>query len=106
MGFSCFQRCIMYMSYIRYIPDHELASPHKTGITYVLFISDFTLFPVHLVQGYRYYSTIMACNTADLCSSVTSDGVIIDSSPPTVGVVQDGVEVYDTHYQSMRYICL
>jgi hypothetical protein len=44
--------------------------------------------------------------TADLCSSVTSDGVIIDSSPPTVGVVQDGVEVYDTHYQSMRYICL
>lgn len=103
----------MYMSYIRYILVHELASPHKTRITYVLFvinkftiISDFTLFPVHLVQGYRYYSTITACNTADLCSSVTSDGVIIDSSPPTVGVVQDGVEMYDTHYQSMRYICL
>jgi len=34
---------------------------------------------------------------------VTSDGVVIDNSPPTKGTVQDGVELYDVEYQSLRY---
>jgi hypothetical protein len=50
-----------------------------------------------------HIATITACNTADLCTSVTSDGVVIDNSPPTQGTVQDGVELYDVEYQYLRY---
>ena len=63
---------------------------------------DFTLCHIHLGSGIRYYTTIIACNTADLCTSMTSDGVVIDNSPPTQGTVHDGVDVYDVEYQSLR----
>ena len=63
---------------------------------------DITLCHIHLGSGIRYYTTITACNTADLCTSVTSDGVVIDNSPPTQGTVQDGVDLYDVEYQSLR----
>ena len=66
--------------------------------------SDFTLCHIHLGSGIRYYTTITACNTADLCTLVTSDGVVIDNSPPTQGTVQDGVELYDVEYQSLWYV--
>ena len=45
--------------------------------------------------------TVTACNTADMCTTVTSDGVIIDNSPPISGSVQDGTEYLDILYQSM-----
>ncbi|XP_076113983.1 uncharacterized protein LOC143082268 [Mytilus galloprovincialis] len=63
---------------------------------------NFTLCHMHLGSGIRYYTTITACNTAEICTSVTSDGVIIDNSPPTQGIVLDGVDVYDLEYQSLR----
>ena len=59
---------------------------------------------MHLGAGIRYYTTITACNTVDLCTSVTSDGVIVDNSPPTQGIVQDGVDIYDVEYQSLRFL--
>lgn len=69
------------------------------------FISlDFTLCHIHLGPGIRYFTTIIACNTADLCTSVTSDGVIVDNSPPTKGVVIDGVDIFDLEYQSLRFV--
>ena len=43
-----------------------------------------------------------ACNTADLCTSATSDGVIVDNSPPNVGVAIDGTSSEDIEYQSIR----
>ncbi|VDI63397.1 Hypothetical predicted protein, partial [Mytilus galloprovincialis] len=64
--------------------------------------NNFTLCHMHLGSGIRYYTTITACNTADMCTPVTSDGVIIDNSPPTQGIVLDGVDVYDIEYQSLR----
>jgi hypothetical protein len=69
-----------------------------------IWFSDFTLCHIHLGSGIRYYTTITVCNTADLCTSVTSDGVVIDNSPPTKGTIQDGVDVYDVEYQSLRYL--
>jgi hypothetical protein len=36
-----------------------------------------------------------------MCSTATSDGVIIDNSGPTAGAVQDGTGYYDTEYHSM-----
>ncbi|XP_078578622.1 uncharacterized protein LOC144863374 [Branchiostoma floridae x Branchiostoma japonicum] len=55
-----------------------------------------------LVPGKRYYVTVVACNAADLCSSATSDGVIIDNSPPVVGTVADGVDDMDLSFQASR----
>ncbi|XP_071784665.1 uncharacterized protein [Asterias amurensis] len=45
---------------------------------------------LNLVPGFTYYVTVTACNAADLCTSVTSDGVLVDDSPPLVGRVYDG----------------
>ncbi|XP_071798435.1 uncharacterized protein [Asterias amurensis] len=45
---------------------------------------------LNLVPGLTYYVTVTACNAADLCTSVTSDGILIDDSPPLVGRVYDG----------------
>ncbi|XP_038071216.1 uncharacterized protein LOC119740085 [Patiria miniata] len=45
---------------------------------------------LNLVPGLTYYVTVTACNAADLCTSVTSDGVTVDDSPPVVGRVYDG----------------
>ncbi|XP_076113981.1 uncharacterized protein LOC143082265 [Mytilus galloprovincialis] len=75
----------------------DLLVNQDIGITY-----NYTLCHMHLGSGIRYYTTITACNTADMCTSVTSDGVVIDNSPPTQGIVLDGVDVYDLEYQSLR----
>ena len=42
------------------------------------------------MPGLTYYVTVTACNAADLCTSVTSDGVVVDDSPPLPGRVYDG----------------
>ncbi|XP_078696223.1 uncharacterized protein LOC144924666 [Branchiostoma floridae x Branchiostoma belcheri] len=55
-----------------------------------------------LVPGKKYYVTVTACNAADLCTSVCSDGVIIDNSPPAPGVVYDGVEDRDCRFHASR----
>jgi len=67
-----------------------------------IIVVEFTLFNINLEAGIRYYSTVTACNTANLCTSVTSDGVVIDNSPPVPGIVQDGVDELDAEYQSTR----
>ena len=43
-----------------------------------------------------------ACNWAGLCSEVSSDGVLVDDSPPVIGNVLDGVSGEDIDYQSDR----
>ncbi|CAH1259274.1 ADGRL2 [Branchiostoma lanceolatum] len=55
-----------------------------------------------LVSGKRYYVTVLACNAADLCTSATSDGIIIDNSPPSAGTVYDGVDDMDLSFQASR----
>ncbi|XP_038050780.1 uncharacterized protein LOC119723938 isoform X2 [Patiria miniata] len=58
---------------------------------------------LNLVPGLTYYVTVTACNAADLCTSVTSDGVMVDDSPPIVGHVYDGGPGGgDISYQSSR----
>ncbi|XP_076113973.1 uncharacterized protein LOC143082259 [Mytilus galloprovincialis] len=74
----------------------DILQEQAVGITY-----DFTLENIHLGTGLRYYTTVTACNTADMCTTVTSDGVIIDNSAPVAGKVQDGTGFIDTEYQSM-----
>lgn len=57
---------------------------------------------VHFGPGITYYTTVMACNTAEYCTIATSDGVIMDNSPPNIGVISDGKAIEDVEYQSIR----
>ena len=45
-----------------------------------------------IMTGARYYLTVTATNGAGVTSSVTSDGVIVDDTPPSAGTVIDGVD--------------
>ncbi|KAJ8302438.1 hypothetical protein KUTeg_018834, partial [Tegillarca granosa] len=45
----------------------------------------------HFQPGTRYYITVEACNGAGLCRSESSNGIIIDNSPPIPGLVHVGM---------------
>ncbi|XP_070573739.1 uncharacterized protein [Ptychodera flava] len=57
---------------------------------------------LNLEPGLRYYATVTACNAAGLCTTVTSDGIIPDNSPPISGKVYDGVSHGDQAFQFSR----
>ena len=74
-----------------------------------ILLTDFILTPIeasvdhlHLVSGLVYYVTVRACNSADLCTTVTSDGILIDESPPASGQVYDGPSGQDKRFQASR----
>ena len=47
--------------------------------------------------------SITGCNFAYQCVTGTSDGVLVDTSPPIPGKVIDGIGDKDIRYQSSRY---
>ncbi|XP_062587091.1 uncharacterized protein LOC134248703, partial [Saccostrea cucullata] len=65
-------------------------------------VTEMTVDYVHFGSGLTYYTSVTACNTAEFCTSAYSDGVIMDNSPPNVGVVTDGTSANDIEYQSIR----
>ncbi|XP_055997828.1 uncharacterized protein LOC125647098 [Ostrea edulis] len=65
-------------------------------------VNSFRLEQVHFGAGLTYYTSLTACNTAELCTTVLTDGVIMDNSPPSFGLVMDGTRDRDTEYQSIR----
>ncbi|XP_078664145.1 uncharacterized protein LOC144907216 [Branchiostoma floridae x Branchiostoma belcheri] len=73
----------------------NILQPQNVGILTEASVDGLTLFP-----GKTYYVTVTACNAADLCTSVTSDGVIPDTSPPVSGRVMDGALGSDVNYQA------
>ncbi|KAK2161993.1 hypothetical protein NP493_1549g00025 [Ridgeia piscesae] len=64
--------------------------------------TDIHLDHVTLERGVTYYTTVEACNGAGLCVSLTSDGVIADTSPPVLGDMLDGLSDKDIEHQSSR----
>ena len=52
----------------------------------------------------RYYTTVTACNAVGRCSQVTSDGVMIDVTPPVTGALWDGTGDEDIAFQSQRSV--
>jgi len=52
-----------------------------------------------LEHGDSYYITVIACNGARMCSAAHSDGVTIDTTPPVMTYVRDGVMGPDMDYQ-------
>ena len=57
---------------------------------------------ISLATGVRYYSVVRACNRAGLCVTTSSDGFLVDISPPIAGIVWDGFSAIDQDFQSYR----
>lgn len=74
----------------------------KTVLSLLVVVSEFSVGHLQLGVGLIYYVTVSACNSADMCTTVCSDGVILDSSPPVPGHVMDGVDVSDSQFQASR----
>ncbi|XP_078657344.1 uncharacterized protein LOC144903237 [Branchiostoma floridae x Branchiostoma belcheri] len=53
-----------------------------------------------LQTGVTYYSSVRATNHAGLYTTVTSDGIKVDTVPPTAGTVYDGLGLHDADYQN------
>ena len=69
-----------------------------------LFVTDIEFSFLQLSEGQHYYVTVTACNTAGLCSSATSDGFVVDSTPPIRGILTDGPLETELQYQASRYL--
>ncbi|KAL3857349.1 hypothetical protein ACJMK2_012025 [Sinanodonta woodiana] len=54
------------------------------------------------MPGVKYFTTVIACNGAGLCTERYSDGITLDNSPPVPGVVHVGLSNRHEGYQSHR----
>ena len=54
---------------------------------------------MNLSHGDRYYVTVLACNGAGRCTAGHSNGVEVDTTPPTMTYVRDGVMGADMDFQ-------
>ena len=66
----------------------------------------FVRFPdINILPRVRYHVTIKIINGANLKKTITSDGIIIDTTPPTVApqYIKDGVEGKDKNFTSERF---
>ncbi|KAL4219902.1 hypothetical protein ACF0H5_020314 [Mactra antiquata] len=54
------------------------------------------------VPGQKYFSTVKACNDAGLCHERSSNGIILDNSPPIAGVVIVGIDSKHKKYHPDR----
>nr|XP_006820035.1 PREDICTED: uncharacterized protein LOC102804825 [Saccoglossus kowalevskii] len=70
------------------------ASRHSPDIDTVVFTD------LNLQPGVIYYSNVIASNHVNLRSIASSDGIKVDYSPPTKGIVYDGLGLYDADYQN------
>ena len=64
-----------------------------------------TLKGLSLQHNDRYYVTVLACNYAGLCTAKSSDGVLVDTTPPILHYVRDGLVGPDIDFQ-VRLTCL
>uniref|UniRef100_A0A1I8JEP6 EGF-like domain-containing protein n=1 Tax=Macrostomum lignano TaxID=282301 RepID=A0A1I8JEP6_9PLAT len=55
---------------------------------------------LRLQPGQRYFVNVKGCNAGDLCSVASSDGVILDSTPPLNGIILIGSS--DANQQYLR----
>ena len=58
-----------------------------------------TLKGLSLQHNDKYYVTVLACNYAGLCTAVSSDGVLVDTTPPVLHYVRDGLVGPDIDFQ-------
>ena len=51
----------------------------------------FNISRLNMKTDVRYFSNVVASTFSGLKTLVFSDGIVVDSSPPTIGVVYDGI---------------
>ena len=59
-----------------------------------------------LQPGDSYFITVVSCNGARRCSATHSDGVVIDTTPPVMEYVRDGIMGPDMDYQVSKRIMI
>ena len=64
-----------------------------------------TLKGLSLRHNDMYYVTLVACNYAGLCTAKSSDGVLVDTTPPVMDYVRDGLVGPDIDFQVSLTIC-
>jgi hypothetical protein len=73
----------------------DVMSLHDVGHVQAAHLRDLVL-----TAGKTYYAVVQACNTLQLCTTVSSDGVTVDNSAPIAGVVVDGTRSVDIDAQA------
>ena len=58
-----------------------------------------TLKGLSLHHNDKYYVTVLTCNYAGLCTAKSSDGVLVDTTPPILLYVRDGLVGPDIDFQ-------
>ena len=58
-----------------------------------------TLKGLYLQHNDKYYVTVLGCNYAGLCTAKSSDGVLVDTTPPVMDYVRDGLVGPDLDFQ-------
>nr|XP_022322835.1 uncharacterized protein LOC111124268 [Crassostrea virginica] len=61
--------------------EFDLASTKVNGIA-----RDFILTGLKLHDGVTYYVTLISCNGAQICSTATTTGMMVDTTPPSRGM--------------------
>lgn len=67
--------------------------------------SNQTLTGLTLRHNETYYVTVLACNYAGLCTARSSDGVLVDTTPPVIHFVRDGLIGPDIDFQVSMFSC-
>ena len=60
---------------------------------------------IKIIPRVRYHVTVKVINGANLKRTITSDGILVDTTPPTVAdqYIKDGVQGRDKNYTSERF---
>ncbi|KAI6656584.1 hypothetical protein LOD99_1379 [Oopsacas minuta] len=83
---------------------HKKRNSLKTSLTVFPLFTGAVVQSISLETGVRYYSLVRACNKAGLCVTASSDGFLVDISPPIAGIVWDGFSAVDQDFQSYRWV--
>lgn len=65
-----------------------------------------TLTGLSLPHNDTYYVTVLVCNYAGLCTARSSDGVLVDTTPPVIHYVRDGLIGPDIDFQVSVFFLL
>ena len=76
--------------------------PHTTNVNKMIFVS---FSEIEIRARERYHVTVKIINGARLKKTLTSDGILIDTTPPTVAAqyIRDGAEGNDKNFTSERF---
>ena len=78
---------------IQDVGSYQAVLPYQTS---------FTLQDVTLSQGIRYFATVKCRNKVGLQITASSNGLIFDSTPPSLKFVYDGLDIYhDASFSSL-----